>query len=198
MKVQEIAKRRNLLQRGRVAGGFTILEMLMVVAIITVLFGMGMAGFDRMKRQARSHQCVGKLRSLGTALNLYLGENNLMMPKLAAAVDEKKDSSYYEKNKDELPPLDIVLLKYVNSEEDFRCPADHQRLWEQTGCSYFWNSLVNGQSIGNMNFMGLTKNEAGIPIISDKENFHKSVGDEVNILYADGHVVSELQFTVDP
>ena len=172
--------------------------MLIAVAIITVLFGMGMAGFDRMKRQARSHQCVGKLRSLGTALNLYLGDHNLMMPTLAAAVDEKRDPSYYEKNEDELPPLDIVLLKYTNSEEDFRCPADHKGLWEQTGCSYFWNSTVNGQSIGNMNFMGLTKNEAGIPIISDKENFHKSVGDEVNILYADGHVVSELQFTVDP
>ena len=57
---------------------------------------------------------------------------------------------------------------------------------------------MNGQAMGNMDFMGLTKNQSGIPLMSDKESFHKSVGDEVNILYADGHVVSELQFTVDP
>ena len=52
--------------------------------------------------------------------------------------------------------------------------------------------------MGSLSFMGITKNQSGIPLISDKENFHHGVGSEVNILYADGHVVSELQFTVDP
>ena len=166
------------------------MELLVVIAIITLLMGMGVGGYDRMKRQALSHQCTAKLRHLGVALNLYMGDNNLMFPILAPARDSKDDN--------EMPTLDTALLKYVNSEDAFRCPGDHQGLWEKTGTSYFWNSLVNGQSMGNMDFMGLTKNEAGIPLISDKENFHKSVGDEVNILYADGHVLSELQFTVDP
>ena len=78
------------------------------------------------------------------------------------------------------PTLDTVLLEYVNSEDAFRCPSDHDGHWEKTGCSYFWNSLVNGQALGSMSFMGLTRNEAGIPLIADKENFHKSIGDEVN------------------
>ena len=185
---------RRTMRTRKTNAGFTLLEMLVALAIIALLMGLGVGGYDRMKRQALSHQCTGKLRHLGVALNLYLGDHNLTLPTLAPARDDKND----DVNEDERPTLDMVLLKYVNSDEAFRCPADHKGLWEKTGCSYFWNSLINGQSIGNMNFLGLTKNEAGIPIISDKENFHKSVGDEVNILYADGHVVSELQFTVDP
>ena len=169
--------------------GFTMLEMLVTIAIFALIMGMSVGGYDRMKRQARSHQCASNLRHLGVSLNLYMGDHNLVFPTLAPARDDKND--------DEKPTLDTVLLEYANSEDAFRCPGDNQGHWEKSGCSYFWNSLVNGQALGNMSFMGLTRNEAGIPLIADKENFHRSIGDEVNILYADGHVVSELQFTVD-
>lgn len=170
--------------------GFTILELLVVISIIALLMGMGVGGYDRMKRQAKSLQCVSKMRHLGASLNLYLGDHNLIMPTLAPGREDKSD--------DELPTIDMILMEHVNSEDAFRCPSDDQGHWEKSGSSYFWNSLVNGQSMGSLNFMGLTKNQAGIPLISDKENFHHGVGSEVNILYADGHVVSELQFTVDP
>ena len=40
--------------------------------------------------------------------------------------------------------------------------------------------------------------QAGIPLVADKENFHKNVGDEVNVLYVDGHVTRELTFIADP
>lgn len=181
---------RKEIREIRRKAGFTIMELLVVVSIITILMGLSVGGYDRMKRQAKSHQCNNQLRQLGAALNLYLGDHNLIMPTLAPGRESKDD--------DEMPTLDIVLLEYVNSEEVFRCPSDNKGHWDKTGCSYFWNSLVNGQVMGNMDFMGLTKNQSGIPLMSDKENFHKSVGDEVNILYADGHVVSELQFTIDP
>ncbi|MDF1816078.1 MAG: hypothetical protein P1V20_28010, partial [Verrucomicrobiales bacterium] len=71
------------------------------------------------------------------------------------------------------------------------------KFFERTGSSYFWNSLVNGQKMGNMNLLGIVKQESGIPLVSDKENFHKHIGGEVNILYADGHIMKELQFTVE-
>ncbi len=170
--------------------GFTVMEMLMAITIIAVLLGLGVPGYQRIKRQAQSHQCLGKLRHLGVGLNLYLADHALILPTLAPSRDDK--------NNDEIPTIDTVLLKYVDSEEAFRCPSDHQGYWEKTGSSYFWNSLVNGQPMGSMNFMGLTKNQTVIPLMSDKEDFHKHIGDEVNVLYADGHVQSELQFTVDP
>ena len=94
------------------------------------------------------------------------------------------------------PAMDTVLEDYVRDEFAFKCPADHRGIFEETGSSYFWNSLMNGQRLNNMNFLGLTKDAAGIPLMSDKENFHEHIGDGVNILYADGHVQKELQFVV--
>jgi prepilin-type processing-associated H-X9-DG protein len=38
---------------------------------------------------------------------------------------------------------------------------------------------------------------SGIPLVSDKENFHEDVGDGVNVLYGDGHVLREVQFVVE-
>ena len=170
--------------------GFTLLEMLTVLVITSILLGLGVPGYLRVKRQARAKLCAGNLRHLGAALNLFLGDHNLRMPILALGRDDKNDES--------MPTLDTELLEYVDSEESFRCPCDYGGLWEKTGSSYFWNSLVNGQMMGNISFMGLTKNQTAIPLISDKENFHKHVGHEVNILYADGHVEAELQFSVLP
>lgn len=170
--------------------GFTLIELLTVIAIVSLLAGLGVPGYLRIKRQARAHNCAANLRHLGVALNLYIGEHNLRMPILALGREDKNDDS--------LPTLDTELLPYANSEESFRCPSDHLGLWEKTGSSYFWNSLINGQTLGNMNFMGMTKNQTSIPLISDKENFHKHIGNEVNILYVDGHVASELQFSVQP
>ena len=69
--------------------GFTILELLVVISIIVLLMGMGVGGYDRMKRQAKSLQCVTKMRQLGASLNLYLGDHNLMMPILAPGRDDR-------------------------------------------------------------------------------------------------------------
>ena len=121
-------------------------------------------------------------------MNLYANEHASRMPTMVAA---------RESDEEDEPALDTVLREYTTSEQVFQCPGDHERIWAETGTSYFWNSTLNNQLIGNLDFLGLIKQEVGIPMVSDKENFHESIGDEVNILYADGHVEKELQFIVD-
>jgi len=171
------------------ARGFTLLELLVVMAIAALIFGLAIPSYHRVKSQASSAACAGKLRDIGIAVNAYTGDHGLRLPVMAAARDNRKE---------DIPVMDTVLLEYVKDEITFQCPSDHKGLFEKSGSSYFWNSLINGQMTGNMNFLGFTKNSTRIPIVSDKENFHKNVGDEVNILYADGHVKKKLQFVVDP
>jgi len=168
--------------------GFTLLEAFLVVVVLIILFSVAIPSYKRIQATSRSVKCASNLRQIGLALNLYANEHASRMPTMVAAresLDEDK------------PALDTVLREYTTGEHCFQCPGDHQRIWADTGTSYFWNSTLNNQMIGNLEFLGLTKKEVGIPMVSDKENFHESIGDEVNILYADGHVEKELQFIVD-
>jgi len=172
----------------RCRSGLTLLEILVVIAVVGLLFGAIIPSSLRIKSQASATVCAGKLRDIGVALNLYLGDHGMRFPVMAAGRDSRED---------DIPVIDTVLGEYLTDEFAFQCPSDHAGLFEETGSSYFWNSLINGQLSGNMDLLGLTDKNKGIPVVSDKENFHRNVGDEVNILYADGHVTRELQFTVE-
>jgi prepilin-type N-terminal cleavage/methylation domain-containing protein/prepilin-type processing-associated H-X9-DG protein len=168
--------------------GFTVVELLVVVAIVAVLAGITVPIYQQVTARGRAAHCMNNLKQIGTALNLYLGDNHFTMPEMVAARESKDD---------EEEALDTVLAAYVTSPTVFRCVGDHGGIWRDTGTSYFWNSLLNGQQWGQLEMMGRKTGAARIPVVSDKENFHKRVGDEVNILYADGRVEEEVQFRVE-
>ena len=167
--------------------GLTMVEILVVVAILGILAGIGVPTFRMMKANARSTLCAGKLREIGIALNQYFADHGMTYPTLVAARESREQDD---------PALDTVLLEYLGDEFAFQCPADHE-LFEKTGSSYFWNSLVNGQKTSNLQLLGMKGHPSGIPLVSDKENFHEDVGDGVNVLYGDGHVLREVQFVVE-
>src|SRR3954466_15409184 len=70
---------RHHRSRGR-ARGFTLVEMLVVVGIIVLLVGMLLPVVTAAKRQARKAACEARLRVIGQALSIYLGENNDTIP----------------------------------------------------------------------------------------------------------------------
>lgn len=179
------------------SGGFTLTEVMVVLVILGLLGGLGFPAYKRMKGIARSTHCIGNLREVGIALNAYMADHGMKLPVMVPARDDINDLA--DLNEDgKTDALEVTLRPYVNDVICFWCPSDHEKLYERTGTSYFWNSALNGQDISNVDFLGISKNAAGIPIVSDKENFHENVGDEVNVLYVDGHVTKELQFIVDP
>lgn len=168
--------------------GFTLVELLVTISIIAALVAIAMPAGDRVLHKARAAHCIGNLRSLGVALQGYLGDHNNVMPTLMTA-RESKDS-------DEAA-IDNTLNEYTEDAKVFCCKADARRLYETTGTSYLWNNLLNGQHTASLNFMGFIKDGTRIPVISDKESFHKYRDVQVNILYADGHVAKDIKFAVD-
>lgn len=168
--------------------GFTLLELLVTVVIIGILATIAVPATQRVVAGSRAVHCMGNLKALGGALQLYLADHNNLMPTMLVA-RESKDS-------DEAV-MDNTLSDYVDGTDVFCCKADTKGLCRKTGTSYLWNNLLNNQTANDMNFMGFIRDGSRIPVMSDKENFHKYRDVQVNILYADGHVAKEIQFVVN-
>jgi prepilin-type N-terminal cleavage/methylation domain-containing protein/prepilin-type processing-associated H-X9-DG protein len=164
---------------------FTLVELLVVVAILAVLAAIGFPAVQRMVQSSRSSGCISNLRQIGMALNLYLGEHNMVFPTLEAGRRDKNEN---------VPVIDNTLDAYVKEPRVFACPADARGLAAATGTSYYWNVALNGQSLGNLNFLSFIEDHSRIPILADKEGFHPFEANKVNMLYADGHATKDLSF----
>lgn len=164
---------------------FSLIELLVTIALVALLAALGLPVIERYADKGRAASCMANLRSLGTALNLYLADNNATMPTLQLA----------RKSTDEdVPVIDNTLDHYTGgSKKVFACPSD-RKFATTTGTSYHWNVALNGQSIASLNFMGVAEQPSFIPIMGDKEGFHRDPDHKVNILYADGHASKELTF----
>lgn len=168
--------------------GFTLLELLVVMAIAAVLAGIAIPAVRYGTARADSAKCLGNLRGIGVGLNGWLADNNMTMPPLAAARKSRDE---------EVPVIDNTLGSYLPDKRVFACPADPEQA-AKTGTSYYWNSVLSGQSAVNLNFLSLATDLSKIPILVDKEGWHRYSEDKVNHLFADGHAANQLRLFTDP
>jgi len=173
---------------------FTMIELLLVIAILAILAGMLLPVISRTKEAARSAACLGNLHQIGIALQIYVQDNQNRLP---VAFDRSTNAAAPSNG----PAINQDLaVQTANSSNIFLCPADRKNLFELTGSSYSWNSLLNGQDADHLQVFGMAFNPHQIPLVYDKEKFHFVRGDAraVNYLYADQHIKNllEMQGTV--
>lgn len=162
---------------------FTLLEILVATSIVALLAAALIPSLRSMSARAESTRCLGNLRALGVAMSQYLADNSMTLPLLAAARPSTST---------DLPVIDTVLAPYTSDMRVFVCPADSS-LARETGTSYYYNSALGGQSVSALNFLGVTDANSRIPVLVDKEGWHKSSQSRVNHLFADGHAGSEFR-----
>ncbi len=161
--------------------GFTLIEMLVVIAIIGALAGITYPLASSFIGKSREASCLNNLRSLGVGLQTYIQEHNNHLPMLEAGRKSKTE---------EIPVLDIALLPYFETPEAFKCPAD-SKLYDASGSSYLWNSTQSGLLVSELAFFGIKDRPDKIPLITDKEAWHLG---KVNFLYADLSSANKQRF----
>src|SRR5437899_1547692 len=105
---------------------FTLVELLVVLAIIAILASLLLPAIARTKETGRSAGCLSNLHQLGIALQLYVQDNQNHLPKM------------YDWSTNLIlntigPSMVQVLSNYASSPNVFRCPSDNQKLFEITG-----------------------------------------------------------------
>ncbi|MHB1001882.1 MAG: type II secretion system protein [Armatimonadota bacterium] len=123
--------------------GFTLIELLVVIAIIAILAAILFPVFAKAREAARGTSCLSNMKQLGTAFQMYCGENDNVLPvpnyEAGAAAGDAiafgwtgegaAPSQAYMENY----TLKAVLTPYVKSTNIFKCASD-------SGASLKWTA----------------------------------------------------------
>ena len=200
----------------RKRSAFTLIEILVTVAIIGLLVSITMPSLAAARRQSKSTKCKHNLHQISLAMQSYLQQHRDRFPFCKRVPSETGD----------MWTLPMALSREVGYQgrevtedfrnEVFRCPADRGALkatdpdfgkcfYDSYGTSYEWWKSLNGL---RANFKTVTieleqpplppqplrMNLRDVPMVHDFEGWHRKHPDQpksVNILYADMHINSE-------
>ncbi len=167
---------------------FTLVEMLVTLAVIAILASLLLPAFAKTKESGRAAACLGNLHQIGLALQMYVDENRNHMPVMY-------DFPLTNAPATPTNSIDTVLAAQLGSPRVLRCPSDNQQLFELTRSSYAWNILVNGQNADHLKIFGMDLMGTKVVLVYDKASLHQTLGSSraVNFLYADGHIKNLLE-----
>jgi prepilin-type N-terminal cleavage/methylation domain-containing protein/prepilin-type processing-associated H-X9-DG protein len=180
--------KRRLAYRRRVLA-FTLIELLIVMAIIALMGVLINPALQSAILRARSLKCAGNLRSIGVAASLAATDNNNTYPEIQQAGGPVYPPGSGATN------LIGALEPYGITTNTIQCPIDmasSPSSFATYGSSYEWDPVFDDEPV-NQTVVYITPTVA-VPINSSRVRLAMDFGaihhGRPNVLYADGHVAS--------
>lgn len=103
--------------------GFTLIELMVAVAIIGLLGAVLFGVFSRVSERAKRTQCAAHLKQIGLAIQMYASDNNRFYPYMDnAAIGKPHYCAWADR-----------VLPYIKQTQIFECPMRGDLVYE-TGC----------------------------------------------------------------
>jgi prepilin-type N-terminal cleavage/methylation domain-containing protein/prepilin-type processing-associated H-X9-DG protein len=113
-------------RRAHGGGGYTLVELLVVMAIIAVLASLILPAMARARGKAQAAQCVSNLRQWSIALAVYVDENDDCIPRRGQGVQPLALINRPEDWFNALPPV-VALRSYEDLATNAAIPAATDR-----------------------------------------------------------------------
>ncbi|HEX5324232.1 MAG TPA: type II secretion system protein [Capsulimonadaceae bacterium] len=120
--------------------GFTLIEILVVIGIISLLAALLFPVFMSARANARRSVCLSNMHQIGGAIMLYAQDYDELYPYGADPSDQHSDPNIwppqYQPTVMAMPQLNDVLASYVKCPTVWRCPGDigfdHMDTWGES------------------------------------------------------------------
>ncbi|MCX6970222.1 MAG: prepilin-type N-terminal cleavage/methylation domain-containing protein [Verrucomicrobia bacterium] len=189
---------------------FTLMEVLIVVAIVAILAAILVPVAGKMSEAGRATKCMSNLRQLHSVLMLYANDNNQMLPSpdVNASPDSQSATHWFRRLDPYIPQQDRMKILTCPSAKGFQAGG-----WATAyGMNYYlgkdqdWQTLSVEQKSQVILLADAIINpawhSAASAIFEDGGPFTKTVDlrhrGKANFLFLDGHVEASEEYSKKP
>lgn len=162
--------------------GFTLLELLVVISILTLLIGLALPTLGRVRDSAQRVNCLSNLRQIGIGIQAYRMDHDGHVPEVQTLPVDPHE-----------PSVVTALAGHLEAPEVWHCPADADDLFTDLGTSYeyflgYYLMLTPDQSDRNRLLRELERTPSLAYMMIDAEGWHPGGPESVgrHALFLDG------------